>query len=494
MGKITTRVASYLSALQESEYKVNPSVGGIVNYVLDSFFSKSDERMLAASQHQVHHPHDLNAHIREMWLGCESHKTFTLNDQYPAYWRAQTAWAFSRMLNNFIGEGGLYEIIPFLDSYEYKEYLKDNFQYRAQSAQLEIAYSKYESLPVFGVVFLQRVSDGKRLILNLDLCFDMMSCSFTVATNPVDQSVAEQFFIDLSHSMSINDIYRNQCLSYDRGKLGFQVIRPTTWDDVIISQDLKDRIQKNSSGLIRNMEVLNSIGFPSKRNSLLISPPGMAKTTMFRAVSDDLEGIATRIWCTGKSIEYPEHVSALFESARKLAPCVILIEDMDLFGGERTSSRGSSHVLNEFLAQLDGTGSNNDIIVLASTNDFQSMDESLLSRPGRFNDKIMIPLPNAVERGMMLLKFFKTYNARKGPTVTDDIWKNIIELTDGFTGDYIREVVDTAVLYAADAGRCVGRTVQIEGDDLVKAGTRTMENYGIGQQAKKHIIEVTKSV
>lgn len=487
MGNVTKRIASYLSGLNAGEYKIAENVGGIVNYLLDSYFHKVDERILLSSRNSVNIPGDLASHVRETWLGCEIHKTFTLNQSYPSYFRAQTAWAFSRLLHNFVGEGGLYEITPFIDSYEFKDFVKGSFEFKTQSAMLEVSYDQFFSLPVFGTLFVTRVSDGKRLIVNIDLCYDRMGCSFVVQSSEDSKDVVEQFFADLSFSMKINDIYRNKCLTYEQGILGFQKIRETTWEDVIIKPDLRDRIRNNSVGLLNNIEQLNAIGFPANRNSLLISPPGMAKTTMFRAVSNELEGNITRIWCTGKSIQYADHVSALFEAARNLSPCIIFIEDMDLFGADRSLGGGKNHILNEFLAQLDGASSNSGLVVLASTNDFESMDEALLNRPGRFNDKIVIPYPDDEERNAMLIKFFRSYNARRGESLTAEIWKTIVDLTQGFTGDYIREVVNTAVLYATSAGRCVGNMVFVEADDLVKSGNRTLENHQIGNRAKKHI-------
>lgn len=487
MRNISKRIASYLSNLESASYGISSPIGGAVNYLLDSYFHKVDERFLLSSKDRVFIPDDLASHVRETWLGCEIHKTFTLNQAYPSYFRAQTAWAFSRLFSNFVGDGGLYDISPFLDSYQYKDYIKGFYEFKTQSAMLEVSYGVHYSMPVFGTLFVTRRSDGKNLILNIDFCHERPGCHISIQGSCLDQSVVEQFISDLKQSMLVNDIYRNKCLAYDEGILSFQKIRPTTWADVIINPGLKDRIRNNSVGVLLNIEQLSAIGFPANRNSLLISPPGMAKTTMFRAVSNEIEGAATRIWCTGKSIQYADHVSALFEAARNLSPCIIFIEDMDLFGTDRSNGLGKNHVLNEFLAQLDGASANSGVIVLASTNDFESMDEALLDRPGRFNDKIIIPLPDENERNEMLTKFFKSYNARRGETLTAQTWKNIIDMTQGFTGDYIREVVNTAVLYAANAGRCQGKVVFIEAEDIVSSGTRIIENHKIGNRAKKHI-------
>src|SRR5690606_3183105 len=148
--------------------------------------------------------------IRELWLGCEIHKAVTLNKSYPAFLKAQNAYAFTRLFNNFVGEGGIYELIPFLDSYPYKDYLKSDYNYKVQSEQLIISLTEKITLPIFGTFFVRRVSDNKQMVINIDLCYDRIGCEFKVQVGPENQEVAEHFFIDLANSISINDIYRNK--------------------------------------------------------------------------------------------------------------------------------------------------------------------------------------------------------------------------------------------------------------------------------------------
>ncbi|MGW8181088.1 MAG: AAA family ATPase, partial [bacterium] len=294
-------------------------------------------------------------------------------------------------------------------------------------------------------------------------------------------------FVDLQTSMSENDIYFKKCLSYNQGYIDFHEIIDTNWSDVILKPYIREQIRDNSVGILEDMEALASIGMCPNRNMILISPPGMAKTTMFRATSNELENQATRIWCTGKSIVFPEHVTSLFEAARSLAPAIVFIEDMDLFGGDRTTLGRDSSVLNEFLAQLDGTQANSGVVVLASTNDIASMDEALVNRPGRFSVKVEIPFPDREDRHLMLMKFLQGYNAQPQQTVTKDAWESIIDLMDGFTGDYVKEVAKQAVIRATRDGRNVNGKVLIVMDDLNIAGEQVMRNYRIGQKAHKHI-------
>lgn len=486
MGKLRKRIASYLEALSPENYPVPVPMVGAVNYLLDSYFSKVDARALAARRVEKYVPPDLDVDIKERWLKCEIHTALSLNQSYPAFARSLNAWAFTRLFKGWAGAAAPYEIVPFMDEYEYKDFLKGARSYRIQSEQMNIALGNAVTLPVYGTFFIRNCSTGAHLVVSIDLCYYDMGCSFTVMASPHAPQEAERFFFDLQLSMKENDIYFKQCLSFVRGNLDFHGIIDTDWSEIILKSDIKDQIRSNSVGILENMEALASVNMCPNRNMLLISPPGMAKTTMFRATSNEIEGIATRIWCTGKSIVYPEDVTSMFQAARTLAPCIVFIEDMDLFGGERNSASTNSPVLNEFLAQLDGTQANSGIVVMASTNDLLSMDEALTNRPGRFSVKVEIPYPDGADRSAMLKAFLGAMNARPDGTVTRQTWKTVIDLCHGFTGDYVKEVARTSVILATRAGRNGGGQVTFTADDLTAAGEQVMRNFQIGQKAKKH--------
>ncbi|HEY8095025.1 MAG TPA: ATP-binding protein, partial [Methylobacter sp.] len=485
MGKALSRVATYLSNLSADGYGINQLIAGAASYLVDSYFSKLDER--ASRGRDKPTPGDLDAHIKELWLGCEIHKAVSLNQGYPAFARNLHAWAFTRMFREFAGSTATYDIVPFLDSYEYKDYLKNSRMFRIQYEQMSIGLGKVATLPIFGTFFVRNNVSGAHLVVTIDICYNSSCCDFNVMSHPERQGDAEKFLEDLNASMRANDIYFKQCLSFLKGRIDFMPVIPTSWGEVILKERVRDQIRDNSIQIVANMSDLASIGMCPNRNVLLISPPGMAKTMMFRATSNELTGKATRIWCTGKSIYYPEHVTSLFEAARSMTPCVVFIEDMDLFGGERNMIGRDSTVLNEFLAQLDGTDSNSGIIVMASTNDVASMDEALVNRPARFSVKIEIPYPDAEDRSKMLLSFLTNYNARPDKTVSQEIWSNIVALSEGFTGDYMKELARTLIIHATAGGRNKNGAVAFNADDIVTAGEQVMKGFQIGKKVKKHI-------
>jgi len=484
MKALLKRTAAYLGKLPEQEYGVAPALSAGVNYLVDSYFAKVDARM-AAMDRGVEVPYDPVGHLKELWLGCEIHQSVTLNEKRPAWMKGQMAYAFSCL---FTGPTATYEAVPFIDSYQFKEAVKGSYALRIQSAMLPISLGQAMKLPVFGTFFVRARGSGQQILVVIDFVHDdPYNCNLTVMSSPGNAQAAEDFLSALAQSLVANDIYHRQCLTFTKGYLDFTSVTKTSWSGIILKPQIKDKIRSNTVSVLNNMEELASVNLCPNRNTLLISPPGMAKTSIFRAISCELEQQMTRIWCTGKSIEYAEHVTALFSAARSLAPCILFIEDMDLFGRDRSSGMSNAHVLNEFLACLDGAQENFGVVVVASTNDFDCMDEALINRPGRFDVKVDIPYPDADERHKMLVTFFDGYKSGPDPTVTKDIWANVVGMTDGFTGAYIRDVAKSCVIRAVEAGGFDGTTVTFSADHLIAATQESLSNYQLGKRAKKHI-------
>jgi AAA+ superfamily predicted ATPase len=481
------KISSYLPSFDGKSYGIPQHVDSVVNFFFDAYFAKVDERARQSFQQPPWFPADVEAHIRELWLGCELHTAVTLNQTYPAWSRALNAYAFSKL---FYGPTATYRVVGFLDTYEFKEHLKGNYRYRVQSEKLSISLNESMTLPVFGNFFVEHISTGKHLFVSLDLCYEAMSCVVSVMANKDDQKSAEQFFSDMAASLAANDIYYKQCLSYVRGRLDFMGVKPTTWDQIIIKPALREQIQGNTVTILDSMEEFSKLGMVPNQNMILISPPGMAKTTIFRAISNDIDGRITRIWCTGKSILHSEDVTNLFDAARSMSPCIVIIEDMDLFGGNRSNNSygQDNHVLNEFLACLDGAQDNAGVVVLASTNDIASMDEALVNRPGRFDMKIEIPLPDDQDRSDMLKSFLRGFHSGPDKTVTQDIWVTVIKMTDGLTGDYMRSLARAVVIQAVKDNCSDGQTCTFTANHLTGAVEQVMKNYQIGKRAKKHHI------
>lgn len=480
------KFASYLTKLPDAEYGVPKPISGLVNYCLDSWWQKIDYRNSKIERvPEEWVPEDPFSHIRELWIGSELCSAVTLNQQYPKFAKSLNAYAFNQL---FCGENAQYRIVPFLDSYEFKGMLKDSYNCRVQSEQISISLNTPIVVPVFGNFFVEHIATGVHLHVKADFCFEQLGCSLSIMSSPENQLAIEAFFAAMQSSIILNDIYYKKCTTFVGGRLDFCAVTKNTWGDVVLKEDIKQHIQDNTVNVLNHSEELTSLGMCPNRNMILVSPPGTAKTTIFRAISTEVEGNISRIWCTGKSIGCADDVTALFEAARSLAPCIIFIEDMDLHGGDRLTS-DNGRILNEFLACLDGQQENAGVVVMASTNDIASMDEALVNRPGRFDEKIEIPLPDAGDRNLMLRSFFEKMSALPDESITPQIWKTVIDLTDGLTGAYLSSLAKSTVIRAVSEGRMIigdAGSVAFSAGDLNSAAERVIKNYAIGKRAKKH--------
>lgn len=476
MGNAIRTSAAYLRKVAESSYQIPAVVSGVVNYALDSYFTKLN--LFERQRYESLPDEDPMVLIMEKWIECELHKAVTVDKGYPGYAQAQNAWAFDKMF----GENSVYEIVPYVDSFEFKAYVKKN--YRVVQKPCSVSLTDETPLVVYGKFFVRNRLTGAQVIVEVDFAYDQMGCSVSAVSSPAYEDEAAAFIRAFDASIRANDIYSGKCLSFTEGILEFTPVIPTTWDDVVLGQDVVDVIRHNSTGVLENMDKLASIGMCPNRNIMLISPPGMAKTTIFRAISNEIDEACTRIWCTGKSIGDSYDVTTLFEAARQLAPCILFIEDMDLFGQNRAKlNRSENGVLNEFLANLDGVQDNAGVIIMASTNDVASMDEALVNRPGRFDVKVEMPYPDKSDRAQMLKKFFQTYNALPDRTVTADNWDNVLDMTDGLTGAYLKDLVKAVVIRSIANGGYGDDCVAFCNDDFVAGADHVVKNFQIAKRA-----------
>jgi len=490
MNKVVRTGTAYLRRLADKGYQIPAQVAGAVNYALDSYFMKRDLREAQMMEGMI--DEDPDVHVVEQWIGCDIHQAVIVSKSWPGFAKAQNAWAFDRLFNAE-GVKSPYRMVPFLDDYKFKAHVKKRYKIIQEPCQ--IAIDAMVPLPVHGKFFVENATTGAHLCVEIDWCYMQMACVISVTASPAASSEAAGFIAAFDASVAMNDIYSGKCLTFVSGVLGFAPIIPTTWPEVIMRPEVIEVIRNNTTGILSSMDKLATLGMCPSRNVMLISPPGMAKTTIFRAISNETDGAATRIWCTGKSIGDSYDVTSLFDAARSFAPCILIIEDMDLFGRDRGMlTRSDNGVLNEFLANLDGMQDNAGVIVMASTNDVRSMDEALVNRPGRFDVKVEIPYPDKEERSRMLLSFLKSYNAMPDESVTSDTWDNILELTAGLTGAYMKELAKSVVIRSTSNGGYGNGAVIFNADDLTSGADHVMKNFQIAKRAMSRDVTVDASV
>ena len=204
---------------------------------------------------------------------------------------------------------------------------------------------------------------------------------------------------------------------------------------------------------MRNPKRYTDLGAKLPKGILLDGPPGTGKTMLAKAVAG--EATVPMVSCSGSEFEEiyvgtgALRVRELFKAARKAAPAVIFIDEIDTFGRKRRNDRGknSRGTINALLSELDGFTEADNIIVLAATNRADILDEAL-TRSGRFDRKITVDLPPHKDR-VQIAKVHLAPLKLDGALKIDDVAENIASMTAGHSGADIKNICNEAAIYAS---------------------------------------------
>ena len=225
-----------------------------------------------------------------------------------------------------------------------------------------------------------------------------------------------------------------------------------------------------------------SIGATIPKGVLLAGPPGTGKTLLAKAVA----GEAGVPFFTSSGSDFVEmfvgvgasRVRDLFGQAKKNAPCIIFIDEIDAVGRQRGAGLGGGHdereqTLNQLLVEMDGFGANEGIITLAATNRPDILDPALL-RPGRFDRQVVVGRPDLHGREAIL-----KVHARNKPLADDVDLKTIAKKTPGFTGADLSNLLNEAALLAARLNKKVITMAELE---------EASEKVSMGPERRSHIV------
>lgn len=245
-----------------------------------------------------------------------------------------------------------------------------------------------------------------------------------------------------------HDVFRGQVLSFGLSEHhGNQLLtflpRPTLRaDDVVLPDGVLASIERHVVRTPEQTEVLRRYAQHLKRGLLLYGPPGTGKTHTVRYLLSRLPECTVFVL---SGIAMIRHLRATTALARRLAPSVIVVEDVDLIAQHRDSMEGNP-VLFELLNEMDGIGSEADVTFVLTTNRVDAMENALTQRPGRVDLAVEVPKPDPDCRER-LLRLYAAGTPLDLPTAD-----SVVAATEGVTASFIKELVRRAVLHQVDEG------------------------------------------
>ncbi|WP_299841839.1 ATP-dependent zinc metalloprotease FtsH [uncultured Roseovarius sp.] len=228
-----------------------------------------------------------------------------------------------------------------------------------------------------------------------------------------------------------------------------------TFDDVAGIDEAKEELQEIVE-FLRHPQKFSRLGGQIPKGALLVGPPGTGKTLLARAIAGEA-GVPFFTISGSDFVEMFVGVGAsrvrdMFEQAKKNAPCIVFIDEIDAVGRHRGAGYGGGNdereqTLNQLLVEMDGFEANEGVIIIAATNRKDVLDPALL-RPGRFDRQVTVPNPDIKGREKIL-----AVHARKTPLGPDVDLRIIARGTPGFSGADLANLVNEAALTAARVGR-----------------------------------------
>ena len=242
-------------------------------------------------------------------------------------------------------------------------------------------------------------------------------------------------------------------------------------------EDLEEMVD-----FLRNPQKYTSVGARIPKGVILVGPPGTGKTLLAKAVAGEA-GVPFFSISGSDFVEMFVGVGAsrvrdLFEDAKKNAPCIVFIDEIDAVARRRGSGMGGGHdereqTLNQLLVEMDGFGVNEGIIVMAATNRVDILDPAIL-RPGRFDRKVMVGRPDVKGRQEIL-----QVHSKSKPLGEDVDLLRVAKTTSGFTGADLENLLNEAAILAAKENRSFIRQSDID---------RSFVKVGIGAEKKSRVI------
>lgn len=292
-----------------------------------------------------------------------------------------------------------------------------------------------------------------------------MSPGVTIEVMARERAAAEAFLSDLRTRMRGENVYRGHVVSLAQPSMGplqvkFHDLKSVDRDDIVLPGGVLERIERQTIRFAERTALLRAAGRHLKRGLLLWGPPGTGKTLTAMYLARQMPE-RTVLLLTGQTLGLIETSCAM---ARLLQPATVILEDVDLVAEERSrQGTGANAILFELLNQMDGLGDDADVLFVLTTNRPELLEPALASRPGRIDQAIEVPLPDAECRSRLLDLYGRGLDLQ---LVDRD---SVLQRTEGASAAFIKELLRKATLFAAEDDLALTEAVTVTDAHLSQA-------------------------
>ena len=308
-----------------------------------------------------------------------------------------------------------------------------------------------------GHVFLEHKLTKNKMVISFNPYYSDSGPHLEIEGYNIKKELSlNELWVDVESDFNSNSPLKNNKIDT---KWKFMEYNKTTWEDIIIEKDKRKLINRNIINFVNNMEEYAERRLPTSRGILLTGPPGTGKTLLCETIMNTLG--CTIIYVSSDKVDKRGDISEVYYLAKRLSPSIVIIEDIDTLGGLDRRDGNTHPLLGEFLNCLNGVSSNEGVVTIATTNYPEHLDLALTDRPGRFDLKIMMDLPNSHARKHILLKYLEEFEY-ENLTLS-----KIVNKTDGLSGAYLREIVVTSYMIAQERGTQIDDKIMQEAAESV---------------------------
>lgn len=275
-----------------------------------------------------------------------------------------------------------------------------------------------------------------------------------------------------------NNIFRGQKIDCD-GK--FLHLDEISWDDIILPNGTKEVIISNIDQMFEMRDDFEKFGIAVKRGVILYGEPGTGKTRICKCLAKDAK--YSVLYAMPSDFMNMNGIRYVCEMAQDLAPCLLIIEDIDWIAQDR--SKGNAPFVMELMNKIDGLESFGDIITLGTTNCLDELEEAVKNRPGRFDRLINIGMPDK----NCIKKMIENFTSKFVLAQDNDI-DRLAECCDKLTGAHLKDLCNTAAIYAVKDKSMQGEKLLLKKshfDDAIKEiKNKNYSSYMKMQSSKKN--------